>query len=228
MSGILDKILNMINPDECLISGEILPENREYKYISSDKLLELSPPPHPLIIRDRLLSEYEADQLAISKVISLFKINENENVLNPIHKFKYMGITQIGTEFGTMLSKLISPLEYDLIIPIPIHKARRRERGFNQSEILGESISKKTSIPLAQDIIIRSKYTYSQAKLNREERKLNLQDKFKVVDNNEVFDKRILLIDDVLTTGTTANHCAEILLKAGARRVDLAVIAVSY
>jgi hypothetical protein len=95
MSGILEKILNIINPDECLISGEVLPEDREYRYISTDRLLELSPPPHPLIIKDRLFSEYKADELAISKIISLFKINENDNVLNPIHKFKYMGITQI-------------------------------------------------------------------------------------------------------------------------------------
>lgn len=228
MSGLLDKFLNMINPDECLISGEVLTEDREYRYISSDKLLELSPPPHPLIIRDRLLSEYNSDELAISKIISLFKINENDNVLNPIHKFKYMGITQIGVEFGAMLSKLIDPNEYDSIIPIPIHHARKRERGFNQSEIMGKSISEKTAIPMCTDALIRAKYTYSQAKLNREERKSNLTEKFKVIGSEKVFDKRLLLIDDVLTTGTTANHCAEILLKAGARRVDLAVIAVSY
>ncbi len=228
MSGILDKLLNIINPDECLISGEVLPEDREYRYISTERLLELSPPPHPLIIKDRLLSEYKADELAISKIISLFKINENDNVLNPIHKFKYMGITQIGIEFGNMLSKLIVPNEHDLIIPIPIHHARKRERGFNQSEIMGHSISDKTTIPLCLDALIRAKYTYSQAKLNREERMTNLSEKFNVKEKDKVFDKRILLIDDVLTTGTTANHCAELLLKAGARRVDLAVIAVSY
>lgn len=228
MSGLLDKFLNMINPDECLISGEVLPEVREYRYISSERLLELSPPPHPLIIRDRLVSEYNADELAISKIISLFKINENDNVLEPIHKFKYMGITQIGTEFGSMLSKLINPNEYDLIIPIPIHHARKRERGFNQSEIMGLSISEKTTIPMYTESLIRAKYTYSQAKLNREERKSNLSQKFKVIEKDKIYNKRLLLIDDVLTTGTTANHCAEILLKAGARRVDLAVIAVSY
>jgi|APTNR8051073442_1049403.scaffolds.fasta_scaffold06436_3 ComF family protein len=228
MQGIIDKLLNIVNPDECLISGEILPETREYRYISSDRLLELSPPPHPLTIRDRLLSEYDPDELAISKVISLFKINENDNILNPIHKFKYMGITQIGTEFGVMLSKLIDYNAYDCIVPIPIHHARKRERGFNQSVIIGQSISKNTAIPMCQNSLIRIKYTYSQAKLSRDERKSNLSEKFKVVDKNEIYNKRLLLIDDVLTTGTTANHCAEILLKAGARRVDLAVIAVSY
>ena len=228
MNSYWGKFLNIINPDLCLISGELLPDKREYRYIGDDKLLELSPPPHPLTVRDRLLSEYDADQLAISKIISLFRIKDSVNVLNPIHLFKYTGITQIGEEFGFMLSKLIKVEDYDLLVPIPIHHARRRERGFNQSEIIAESINSRTGIPVTTTILKRKKYTYSQAKLGRNERKTNLINKFSIVNKKSIFDKKILLIDDVITTATTANHCAEILLKSGTRRVDLAVIAVSY
>lgn len=228
MSNIWEKFLNIINPDVCLISGELLPDDRVYKYISEEKLLELSPPPHPLAVRDRLLSEYDADDLAISKVISLFRIKDSVNVLNPIHHFKYAGITQIGEEFGAMLSKLIDAEDYDVIIPIPIHHARKRERGFNQSDVLAQAISMPTNIPVDYTSLIRTKYTYSQAKLAKEERKENLVNKFEIVNTSPIENKRVLLIDDVITTATTANHCAEKLLKAGARRVDLAVIAVSY
>lgn len=228
MPHIWEQFLNIINPDICLISGELLPEERVYRYISEEKLLELSPPPHPFTVRDRLLMEYEADDLAISKVISLFRIKDSVNVLNPIHLFKYSGIMQIGEEFGYMLSKLVNSDDYDLIIPIPIHHARKRERGFNQSDILAQAISKPTNIPVDNTSLIRTKYTYSQAKLGREERKENLLNKFQIVNISSIDNKRVLLIDDVITTATTANHCAEKLLKAGARRVDLAVIAVSY
>ena len=227
-ASLFDKFFNLINPDECIISGELLQNDRDYRYLSSEKLLELSPPPHPLIVRDRLLSEYNPDDLGISKIISLFKISDNHNILNSIHKFKYLGISQIGTEFGNMISNLINPEDYDLIIPIPIHHARRRERGFNQSEVIGQSISDVTKIPMDENILERTRYTYSQAKLNRTERKSNLDKKFKVSNSNLVYGKRVLLIDDVLTTGTTANECAVKLLKSGTRRVDLAVIAVSY
>lgn len=228
MNSYLDKFLNIINPDVCLFSGEVLPEKRKYRYFSEENLLELSPPPHPLLIRDRLLAEYESDQLAISKVTSLFKIKDNTNVLNPIHLFKYTGITQIGEEFGLMLSKLIDSKDYDILIPIPIHHARRRERGFNQSDVLANSISRETALPVVTNSIVRKKYTYSQAKLDKNDRKNNMVNKFELIDDKSIYDKRILLIDDVITTASTANFCAELLMKGGARRVDLAVIAVSY
>lgn len=190
--------------------------------------MELSTLPHPLKVQDRLISEFDSDNLAISKVISLFNVKEVPEVLHPIHLFKYMGIVQIGEEFGKMLSKLIPIEDYDILVPVPIHHARKRERGFNQSEVFANSIEKYTDIPVCKEAIIRTKYTYSQVNLNRKERKINLNRKFKVIAPKQIYGKRILLLDDVITTGTTANTCAETLLKSGALKVDLGVIAVSY
>jgi ComF family protein len=206
----------------------VLPDKRVYRYLSEDRLLELSPPPHPLIIQDRLITEFESDRLAISKVISLFNVKEQPKILHPIHLFKYMGIIQIGEEFGKMLAKIIPIEDYDCMVPIPIHHARKRERGFNQSYILAKSIEKYTGIPVYDRAIVRNKYTYSQVNLSREERKSNLDKKFEVVASDLIYDKKVLLVDDVLTTASTANSCAETLLKAGARRTDVASIAVSY
>ncbi|MFN3196585.1 MAG: ComF family protein [Chlorobiota bacterium] len=227
MSGI-ETLLDAIEPKVCLVSGKVIPPNNPYKYFDEEELLSLQIPPHPLSIRERLIQEYDLDDLAISKVIALFKLNEEDKILDAIHKFKYLGIRGIGEEFGYMLSRLIDKENYDISIPIPIHKARLRERGFNQSEIIAKEIENRIGLLTNNKSIKRNKYTHSQAKLSHNERKSNLAGKFEIIDKSAIFNKRILLIDDVLTTANTANYCAELLLIAGARRVDIAVVAVAY
>ena len=224
----IETLLDAIEPKVCLVSGKVLAPDNPYRYFDEEELLSLQIPPHPLSIRERLIQEYELDDLAISKVIALFKLNEEDRILDAIHKFKYMGIRGIGEEFGFMLSRLIDKDNYDISIPIPIHKARLRERGFNQSEIIANEIENRIGLKSNTTSIRRNKYTHSQAKLSHKERKSNLAGKFEVTDNSAVYNKRILLIDDVLTTANTANYCAELLLLAGARRVDIAVVAVAY
>ncbi len=190
--------------------------------------MALKIPPHPLSIRDRLIQEFELDDLALSKVIALFKLADEHQILDAVHKFKYLGVQGIGKEFGFMLSRLINAEDYDFSLPIPIHKARLRERGFNQSEVMAKEIERNIGLKYDTNSVKRTKYTHSQAKLSHQERKDNLTGKFQINDKSAIYNKRILLIDDILTTANTANYCAELLLIAGARRVDIAVVAVSY
>lgn len=133
-----------------------------------------------------------------------------------------------------MLWQKIAPQAqyYDLIIAVPLHKKRLRERKFNQSILLTKAILQhakiyKNSLKFYPDILLRIKYTTAQASLGQKMRQQNLRGAFEV--NQKYLDKikgsSILLVDDVITTGATAQSCATILKKAGAKKVTIATIA---
>ena len=113
---------------------------------------------------------------------------------------------------------------FDVIVPVPLHPARQRERGFNQASLLAELLSAQTSIP-AKPVLERIRYTTTQTALDRSERMENLHNAFRLRKNADVRGLRVLLVDDVLTTGSTLNECARILKRASAFSVYAATAA---
>ena len=116
--------------------------------------------------------------------------------------------------------------EFDLIIPVPVHRKRLFQRGFNQAVILASKLSAKTRLPLYRRSLIKVKDTPPQARLPRAQRIANLRNSFGVHDPVNVRKKNVLLIDDVATTGSTIAEATKTLLKAGASRVDALVLAL--
>jgi len=114
--------------------------------------------------------------------------------------------------------------EFDMIVPVPLHPARERERGFNQSALLAELLSAHTKVPV-RSVLERTRYTTTQTAFDRAERMQNLHGAFRLRKNADVRDSRVLLIDDILTTGSTLSECARILKTAGARSVHAATAA---
>ncbi|SHJ66309.1 ComF family protein [Paramaledivibacter caminithermalis] len=114
---------------------------------------------------------------------------------------------------------------FDIIIPVPLHEAKERERSFNQAYLIGKYISKMTEIEVDNKALLRVKNTVTQNKLTKEERMTNLEGAFKVVNKDNINHKNILLVDDVFTTGATVNRCSKILLENGAKRVYVATLA---
>lgn len=155
-----------------------------------------------------------------------------------VHTFKYNFVPDLGHPLAQLIAKAILnnhlPLP-DFIIPIPLHPRRTRWRGFNQAEILARNLSSDLSpglpIPVLTDAVIREKFTPPQMKIkNYAERKKNMQNSFalsKSVSTNglPLKNKRVLLIDDISTTGSTLSECAKVLKNAGAKKVYGAVIA---
>ena len=107
----------------------------------------------------------------------------------------------------------------DIIIPVPLCDKRFKERGFNQSELIAESISQIINVDLKVDNLKRVKETPHQTNLDYMQRQVNLKDAFKVYNSKEIKDKSVLLIDDVYTTGATVRECSKVLKKAGAKFV---------
>jgi ComF family protein len=114
--------------------------------------------------------------------------------------------------------------QFDIIVPVPLHPTRHRERGFNQATLLAASLSKHTSIP-SKPVLQRVRYTTTQTALDRSERMENLHNAFRLRKNGDVRGLRVLLIDDVLTTGSTLSECARVLKRAGALSVHAATAA---
>jgi ComF family protein len=113
---------------------------------------------------------------------------------------------------------------FDVVVPVPLHPARQRERGFNQASLLAELLSAQTAIP-PKPLLERTRYTTTQTALDRSERMENLHNAFRLRKNANVRGLRVLLVDDVLTTGSTLNECARILKRAGAFSVHAATAA---
>lgn len=146
-----------------------------------------------------------------------------------IGRFKYKNRREYGGFYGEELWKIcgksICSWNIDLLIPIPLHKSRRRARGFNQAELVAEKLGKKLQIPVSADILVRARKTQAQKELNDQERKINLKNAFQVV-KNEVKSKNILLIDDIYTTGSTIDAASSVLLEAGAEKVYFLSISI--
>jgi ComF family protein len=142
-----------------------------------------------------------------------------------IHLFKYQGVRPAVDPLGRLVARAIPPEQrFDVIVPMPLHWRKRWSRGYNQSELLAKFIARRRGVPMAK-IVRRVKETAPQAGLSNSKRRLNVRGAFALKTGADVKGLRVLLIDDVLTTGATASACAKVLKRAGARHVAVAAVA---
>ncbi len=153
-----------------------------------------------------------------------------------IHLLKYEGVLPVASVLGSMLAGTIQELlpasqnVVPLMVPVPLHKNKRGDRGFNQAELIAHAAMKKVPqrLELATSILVRQRATISQVGLTREQRLENMRDAFRVHDRQRVRRRTVILVDDVMTTGTTLSECARVLKKAGAERVLAATVARAF
>ncbi len=116
--------------------------------------------------------------------------------------------------------------KYDIIIPVPISKKRKKQRGYNQSELIIKECTKlDESINVYMNILYKTKNTKPQSTLNKEQRKMNLQGAYEVKNSNHITNKKVLLFDDIYTTGSTLEECAKVLRQAGAFEISVLTLA---
>ncbi|MCP4350788.1 MAG: ComF family protein [Desulfobacterales bacterium] len=161
----------------------------------------------------------------------------DEEFKTAIHRYKYNGKIQLRKSFGILLFSTFiqhwDTRDIDIVAPVPLHIKRLRKRGFNQAYLIirdWKRIAEALNIDLSclqaeWEVIVRNRWTDPQVGLKRKERIENIKGAFSVPDFSKIKGKRILIVDDVYTTGATANECSKILLAGGAEYVDVLTLA---
>jgi ComF family protein len=151
-----------------------------------------------------------------------------------IHLLKYQRVRPAAAVLGRMLAESVAGLLEEsvdgstMVIPIPLHRTKQRQRGFNQTELIARAMLEHLSAPglkLEASVLRRSRMTESQTGLTRAQRRRNVRGAFAVQSPDAIAGRDILLVDDVFTTGTTVSECARLLQRAGAARVRVATVA---
>ena len=146
-----------------------------------------------------------------------------------ILKYKFQDKSYLYKTFVNFLLKNEKFFEiiksYDTIIPVPISKKRRKERGYNQSYLLAKEIAKKTGINLENNCLLKRKNIIEQSKLNKQDRIENVQGVYELINSKKLVNQKIILLDDIYTTGSTVSECCKILKTASPNKIVVITIA---
>lgn len=147
---------------------------------------------------------------------------DQELLSNILHIFKYKYVKDIGVFFSRIVADFLKAkgnYQFDCIVPVPLSKKRKLIRGYNQSEIIAQHISQELGWQLNATGLVRKIHTHSQVGLNSQQRLKNVRNIFEVKNKIDFKNKKILLVDDVITTGATMRECAKVLKQAGAKEI---------
>ncbi len=209
-----NKFIDYVYPNVCGICGEKI----KYDTYTCTNCLSILK-----CYRERYIKKCELK--SYDELLSLY---EYKGIIKKrILELKFYDGKYISNSFAYLLSKRITELElqFDVIIPVPISFKRSIERGYNQSKLIAERISKILGKRTISNVLIKIKNNKRQSELNINERKNNVINVYKIKNEENIKNKVILLIDDIYTTGATINECAKMLKNSGAKKVIVATIA---
>lgn len=229
-TSLLRPIYEFVFPPVCAGCGSLFDSGESVVCPLCWSLLTTIDDDDPLFLRtySTLISEG-----GIHGLFSLYHFEQNGTLQTLVHHLKYGGMTSLGVEFGRrlgdVLQETLDQQAISFILPVPLHRARKRERGYNQNDYVCQGISRSTGIPVLTNVLERRRYTVSQTALNKLERKENVNGAFGVRPSpgSALDGGTVLLVDDVITTGATIGACGRALIGAGAARVIAASIALA-
>jgi len=218
---------NLFFPDLCIVCNTHLVSQED---LICTKCLYNLPKTNYHKDLDNPVSRLFWGRTKVEYATAFFKFNKGSNYQEMMHKFKYHGNKEIGCVLGMSFGNQLINSDFnkiDLIVPIPLHKSKLKKRGYNQSEWISIGLSETMQKPLDVKSVIRSIATETQTRKGRYERWKNVEEIFKVTNEKELRGKHILLVDDVITTGSTMEACINTILKVKDTKVSVAALAIA-
>jgi ComF family protein len=219
--------LSLVFPDNCLACSEALNKG-EFSICTSCQYV-LPKTNYHLSQSENELNKRFWGRVDIRFALSYLRFVKGGMVQKMLYKIKYMGKKEgakvLGKWYGHDLFTSGYQKEFDLLLPVPLHEKKLKKRGFNQSWLFTQGLSESLNIECLENTLVRISEKTSQTNKSRFERWRNVEDIYKINDIDKIKEKRILLIDDVITTGATFESCAIELLKNGAKEISIVVIA---
>ncbi len=224
----LNDFFDLVFPDLCISCEDALLKGERNICISCMHQLPKTDFHHS---RDNELCKKLWGRVALSYGLSFLKFSKGGSVQNILHHIKYKdakaAAVMLGQWYGGDLYKAGFSDKFDLIVPVPLHKNKFKKRGYNQSACFAQGLSEGLTIEYNEHVLCREKEQSSQTNKSRLDRWANVREIYKVAQESSVKGRKILLADDIATTGATIEVCALELLKAGALDVSVVVIAVA-
>lgn len=224
--GYLADFVSLLFPELCAACRESLMANEQL--ICTECLYNL-PFTNFHLQADNIVARQFWGKIELESAYALYYFTKGGKIQNLMHQFKYKGMHEIGNLLGNIAGEqLIKNAIFntvDYIIPVPLHKKRLKQRGYNQSECFATGLAQKLNAAVEDNNLVRAVATETQTHKSRFARFENMQEVFTVKNPNILINKHILLVDDIITTGSTLEACGLQLLKIPGLKLSIATIA---
>lgn len=223
--NIMHAMMDAIAPLHCETCDQRISGNTHVHRVCDACLYVFEHAPNDDVLLNQLYTQNNKDSFVFS-IESHFAYHQEAPIQRIIYAIKYGNAQQMAFDFGRYLARFKKHIEVDLYVPVPLHRARVRERGYNQSLLIAQGISSVTKVPVIHSLE-RLHYSTTQTKLSSKDRLQNVQGIFSIKYAGQIRGKRLMIIDDVMTTGSTLEECAHILLESGACSVSALTLAAA-
>ena len=225
----LADLLELFYPNVCLACAEKLLKGEDIICFKCQR--ELPQTDHWQDAENAMAKRFWG-RVELQGAAALFQFQKGEHVQHLLHQLKYRGRQDVGEHLGKMLGRLLLDpnniiKDVDLIVPVPLHWKKQRKRGYNQCDPIAKGISEVTQVPYANHALVRVRENVSQTQKSRFDRWGNVAEIFTLSDAHLLEGKHVLLVDDVMTTGATAEACLQTILSVENTKVSFVAIAVA-
>ena len=218
---------SLLFPRCCLLTGTPLAKGEQF--ISTHTISKL--PKYDLKELNENLHKRFYGLVTVKHAFAYYKFSKNSKVQKLLHHVKYKKCPEIGEIssrwYAYALIEAGYQASFDMIIPVPLHKAKLRQRGYNQCNYIAKGLADVLGIEWTDKVLFKKMNTKSQTKKSRTERFSNAMDVFEIRNADLIKHKRVLLVDDVITTGATIIACSQLLIKGGCKDISVATLATA-